>query len=330
MDPEVCESQAPSGGTIPSPTRWKSYLNDIFWVAEGEKVFRYKRVLCRLSPLILGLIFDSLSLWVWYKHIYSRIEGYGFFRMCLVIFLSCYGFIFLIVTNLTDPGVVPWNWAIEKKRVFTEEELREGTAVNNDQFEWAKKAERPARACFSTRSGTYILRADHYCGWVNNWVGLKNHRYFLIAVTSLMLYSILFSLDFLKTLFRRTNRMSWLLFIFVLLYGGFFGTFLFAQFWTQFWQVTFNFTTLERLKGHIGSHFNGYNAGWQEVCGSLKYWPCWCCPFKLPRYVDGFSYEPYSDNDQLDDVFVCKCKRHTDFSQNKDTENNNDESKPLL
>jgi len=78
-----------------------------------------------------------------------------------VFFLSSYGVTFglMTFTALRDPGMM--SDAMFSRWVSGEADLPKRT-YNDENYE------RP------------ILRYDHYCRWINNWIGLYNHREFIV------------------------------------------------------------------------------------------------------------------------------------------------------
>lgn len=79
-----------------------------------------------------------------------------------------------------DPGYLPYTWSKTRKTKYSWDELMEGTAVRKDQLQYVESIAHPPGCSFSRASGRYVIRADHICGWIANWVGKRNHKHFLL------------------------------------------------------------------------------------------------------------------------------------------------------
>jgi hypothetical protein len=69
-----------------------------------------------------------------------------------------------------------------------------GTVTTKVQHEYVRAVPRPPGCSFSRSSGRYVIRADHICGWIANWVAKRNHKHFILfmwwgAVASLSLFA---------------------------------------------------------------------------------------------------------------------------------------------
>ncbi|KAA8917443.1 hypothetical protein TRICI_000392 [Trichomonascus ciferrii] len=87
---------------------------------------------------------------------------------------------------LMDPGYVPKPLGVtEQRRVI--EELIERGEYDSRHFCMATYVRKPLRAKYDRFSKRVVARFDHVCPWVNNVIGVRNHRVFLIYVISLFI-----------------------------------------------------------------------------------------------------------------------------------------------
>ena len=123
-----------------------------------------------------------------------------FFRnndhIILNVILLLFSLFFIILFLMTyfqavcyDPGYLPFDWNGKyqtsdnlkiPKTKFTWREIMAGTAVRKDQFDYALNVPRPLGCSFSRTSGRYIIRADHFCSWIGNWIGIRNNKQFIL------------------------------------------------------------------------------------------------------------------------------------------------------
>eukprot|EP01103_Thecamoeba_quadrilineata_P019552 TRINITY_DN796_c0_g1_i1.p1 TRINITY_DN796_c0_g1~~TRINITY_DN796_c0_g1_i1.p1 ORF type:complete len:288 (-),score=-0.97 TRINITY_DN796_c0_g1_i1:96-959(-) len=188
--------------------------------------------------LIFGYIYFAFvfSIWSIETHLNTcqeieRIIGLVFFHIFMILALVSY-----IRTVFTDPGRVPPSYSpdIELGRPSEYKTCRKCQAL------------KPPRAHHCSTCGRCVLRMDHHCPWVNNCVGWRNHKFFVLfliwtAMTSCVVFGF--------TLLRLSEvGFHWVIdinFLITVLVSGTFGVALLLFSFQHLWLVRNNFTTLE-------------------------------------------------------------------------------------
>lgn len=112
-------------------------------------------------------------------HLYSLVFQI-LFSALIILFFSLFYCSFLGASCM-DPGFLPFDWIRTRKMKYSYQELLSGLAYRQDQINFASYY-RPTFASFSTESGRFIIRGDHICIWINNWVGKRNHKQFILML----------------------------------------------------------------------------------------------------------------------------------------------------
>ena len=227
-------------------------------------------------------------------------ESQTFWKVVYLVPLASAAVNFLL-THLLDPGVLPWTWSETRKKSYTFDEIREGIASREDQWNWAASQDRPERSVFSRTRGYFILRGDHDCFWVNNWIGIRNHSYFIRAVYSGSLFAAATTVLSVKIWRMDAVPVSRPLFYILTLIPVGLGLINLTQAFNQSYNISRNQTIVEQLKGLWIGAPNPYRQSclrnWEEVCGSRWCLPCWLLPIPIPKVEDGFGYLPTLDTD---------------------------------
>jgi len=167
---------------------------------------------------------------------------------------------------------------------------------------------KPLRSKYCAHLGYVVARFDHYCIWLNNSVGFKNHRAFVLFLLAHLLASSLAIALITRALYRETERGSAcevlgsllgrrLFFVLVMdclmmLAAAGLGL-LTAE---QLTNILRNTTTNERINGAKyswmvlpdGSPCNRFDRGWVanllEFCGVAQYRVDYFTVFEAPQY----------------------------------------------
>jgi ankyrin repeat protein len=138
------------------------------------------------SPFLAGVFFAScvvtlilylliiLPATLWYAP-FLNVFFASVFALALFAFFS---------TMLMDPGFVPKLSGINEQKAVIEQLLDRGE-YDARHFCISTYIRKPLRSKFDRKSGRVVARFDHYCPWVNNVIGVRNHRMFVIYVVCL-------------------------------------------------------------------------------------------------------------------------------------------------
>uniref|UniRef100_A0A7S2W6V2 Palmitoyltransferase n=2 Tax=Rhizochromulina marina TaxID=1034831 RepID=A0A7S2W6V2_9STRA len=233
--------------------------------------------------------------------------GWSFWGMAHSCLYTCIVALALISHGramLTDPGAVPSD-AYPLPHHFSKLEAQGG---------WRKRRccakcggmFKPPRAHHDSVTDRCILKMDHFCPWVNNAVGLFNHKFFLLFVLYTML-SCGYTLALVVSRFVFCVRLKpypmdevaaaadeescdelGLLTILVVMEGVLFGLFTMCMLCDQSPMLFSNLTKIDRLKGEK----QGAHGKVNEIFGTRTSCGAWLSPF----------HDVYFPRDIFDDV----------------------------
>ena len=192
-----------------------------------------------------------------------------------LVFMTLF-FLSYFAAACMDPGYLPYDWIKTKKTKYSWSELFEGTAIRPDQIEFGK-THKPSFSSFSSSAGRFVIRADHICGWVTNWIGKRNHKQFIL----MNFYGALYALSlFVFQFFADEYPMSEIItMIFVLIAAGLELVFTVLLFWTfgnNIYELCSNRTQISRHKNQQSEEL-GYMDAMRQVFGFGSIF-CWICP----------------------------------------------------
>eukprot|EP00927_Polykrikos_kofoidii_P065601 TRINITY_DN6133_c0_g1_i1.p1 TRINITY_DN6133_c0_g1~~TRINITY_DN6133_c0_g1_i1.p1 ORF type:complete len:716 (+),score=94.73 TRINITY_DN6133_c0_g1_i1:166-2148(+) len=160
------------------------YLKGCWNVCCGDLVSKVRDRRSRLQDTlpIIFVLFLILLLYKGFVFDYMPAVGLGLFSKPSLIFHS---FVFLILASFAkastvDPGSPPndpaWRTMGRPPAV-----LKQRKRVNGEA-RWCRKSHsyKPDRAHFCRVTNRCVLRMDHYCPWLGNTIGFKNHKFFFL------------------------------------------------------------------------------------------------------------------------------------------------------
>ncbi|KAL3229671.1 Palmitoyltransferase AKR1 [Nakaseomyces bracarensis] len=140
------------------------------------------------SPIIAGILFGSIFwlAFVWVFNVMPYTISKRFFGNVTFFILLSTVLLLLFKLIFSDPGCITADQDQERIRGTITELLQEGRFDTRDFCleTWQRK---PLRSKYSFLNNALVLRFDHYCPWIYNDVGLKNHKQFIYFILALEL-----------------------------------------------------------------------------------------------------------------------------------------------
>jgi hypothetical protein len=148
--------------------------------------------------------------------------------------------------------------------------------VAMDAVRWCKKCKlyKPDRTHHCSNAGACVLRMDHYCPWVNQTVGQRNHKFFFLFLfwgTILCTYACVVLLLTLALTSPSFDFDLWTVWdwqaAWVMFYTGVFALTLLVFGGQHLGQILVNCTTLESFKSVARWNRGSKRENWREVMG---------------------------------------------------------------
>lgn len=160
------------------------------------------------SPLLAG-IFSGTAFWCIVTWAFNIIPTLLFKKFISNLVLSAFIYLFVwsfFKAMFINPGYVP----VPSDNSVTLDQVKDLIKIgrfDTDNFCVNTFVRKPLRSKYSRFNKKLIARFDHYCPWVYNDIGVRNHKLFVVFVYSLNLAVLLFTHLSIK-LFKNTEKMS--------------------------------------------------------------------------------------------------------------------------
>jgi len=139
------------------------------------------------TPFLAG-IFAATLFWVGVRWILDMLPWtYATNPFLNLAFAASYTLCayFYFMTMTADPGFIPKGGSRGRTKK-TLEELIEYSAFDEAHFCTVCMIRKPLRSKHCRRCGRCVAREDHHCPWVDNCIGLNNHKHFILYVLFLI------------------------------------------------------------------------------------------------------------------------------------------------
>lgn len=184
-------------------------------------------------------------------------------------------------TMFMDPGFLPFDWVRTQRTRYSYEEQLSGLAIQEKQFEYAEQ-NRPPSSVFSHSAGRFVVRGDHICMWVSNWVGKRNHKQFLLMNFWGTLMCMLFGCVTVLSLSPKASFLRFFLELLAVCTEASFGLTMLCMLIGSLFNLSKNRTTLMDIKDEESTDLGCCN-NFKEVCGEGPLWS-WLIP--TPAFGD--------------------------------------------
>ncbi len=145
------------------------------------------------SPLLAGMVFGTL-IWIFTTWLLILLPNSFEFHPCLN-FIAPIAFTFIILCLLRcsfmDPGYIPKSKGKKEQKQLIDD-LISKHEYNYTLFCLKTFVKKPLRSGYSPATKKLVAKLDHYCPWINNEVGIRNHRVFIIFLISCTLFCPLY------------------------------------------------------------------------------------------------------------------------------------------
>lgn len=184
-----------------------------------------------------------------------------------------------------DPGYLPYNWAVSQRTKYTWQEQLSGLAIRSDQMEYAE-THKPPFASFSHQAGRFVIRGDHICGWVSNWIGKRNHKQFtLMTFWGSILCISLIAWQFMRDGRKNGRDGAFWCDLTAMCTEAIFACVLIHEFCCVIWDIYKNRTQIQKWQGTHGPNIGCFRS-FKQIFGSNNIL-LWCCP--TPAFGDVLS-----------------------------------------
>ena len=276
------------GGERPSTTQWTLITTFFHKKIKIMKINKTSRFYCNyweqsffMPTFVCIMVFYALFCFLFFTlpMLEVRKAIFAFFEVFLSLGLFLWSY---FGAMCMDPGYLPFNWVYSQKCKYTAEELLSGTAITKEQKQFGK-AHKLRFAPFSSSAGKYVIRGDHICGWVTNWIGKRNHKQFIL----MNLYGSIYSISlfvwrfFMKNFPRNHQELAIILTLFSAGLEMMFTFTLFITFLENIYSLASNETQISRYKGETAPSISCCES-MEQVCGKGN-----CIDWMIPKPAFG-------------------------------------------
>lgn len=224
----------------------------------------------KFESLILVFVSSLIffTYYTYYTSIFSQFQGT--LKKVSVIETTIVTILFLwsyFSAACMDPGFLPYDWYRTQNDWYSWEDQLSGLAITEMQCVFVDMHERPKNASFSRSSGRFVIRGDHICDWICNWVGKRNHKQFLLLMVWGIFYCFSMSIWSLLANLKNLSSFQYSLVVISLVLEIIFGTSLILFFFSSLYLVLSSRTKIQVMKNLEMNDKKSCVDALEEICG---------------------------------------------------------------
>eukprot|EP00397_Hematodinium_sp_SG-2012_P024387 GEMP01025397.1.p1 GENE.GEMP01025397.1~~GEMP01025397.1.p1 ORF type:complete len:412 (+),score=78.09 GEMP01025397.1:79-1236(+) len=192
---------------------------------------------------------------------------------------------------------------------------------------------KPPRAHHCKTCNRCIFRMDHHCPWINNCVGLKNQKYFIVFLAYIILLSVMCFLllclggsFWIQQPYATMNRWTVVFCVFAFLVSAFFMFFAADFLIDQIESIESNTSlveTYQRSMGPVGT----FGENMRQVFGRVSWrWVFPLSPRLRPDYGEQVAYLPDDQPAEYEDIGIAGEEDECELNADEDEDGNAAES----
>eukprot|EP01059_Diplonema_ambulator_P026437 TRINITY_DN43727_c0_g1_i1.p1 TRINITY_DN43727_c0_g1~~TRINITY_DN43727_c0_g1_i1.p1 ORF type:complete len:283 (+),score=47.54 TRINITY_DN43727_c0_g1_i1:30-851(+) len=126
-------------------------------------------------------VFFVSALQLWVVASYVIFANTNHINNMIVVFCVTLGLVSMVRAVMTDPGHIPETWGVTSAN---KADIRTLEKKTNKELRVCRRCQvfKPDRSHHCSSCDRCVLKMDHHCPWLNNCVGFRNHKFFLLFV----------------------------------------------------------------------------------------------------------------------------------------------------
>ena len=289
-DDKIIDDGSPEIGDSLQLTEWKHIASflccDLNYIPISKQYYLNSWRIRYFPPFIVNfIIWSSYLVFCLIEQKILHLPAIFVFLITLFAILFALSYLMIIYEG---PGFLPYYYPLKiTHNPNAPVDYLSGVVTTVRQEEYVRSKPKPERTDYFSTVKRYVIRPDHFCGWVGQFIGKKNHKLFflfnLYGVTYITAFLLCTGFSF--AMVAKEPSASRIQFGILLLYIilAFFFVAMTSSFVVQsIFRFTNNITFFEEMKRQAPINrphsFNEAIHNWEDVFGPIQKWYTWLLP----------------------------------------------------